>query len=320
MQLILGNVTEDFERWYEHYYKFHLRGQRLAKSTIRTYTATLEKFKKYISDREDIKTLKNIKKEVIIDFLFKLEDDFGREHQPKTKKLYITILQSFFEHISINCDEDKNGEYYTFEREFKGVSPKNIKRKIKIKHLSKKDETILVDYLMSRLDTAPTHYDYIHSIGIKLMLYAGLRVTEMLHLKLLDINKYETDKTDKSVMEITLKDTKAGVEQYTYINKYYIEKELEYFQKTINENEYIFKGLKSKNNIDRSNFYKTISKVYKKAGISKKGLHILRHTSAMNLQDRTKDILVVQEHLRHISPSTTMIYLTTKKDALISAI
>jgi integrase/recombinase XerD len=43
-------------------------------------------------------------------------------------------------------------------------------------------------------------------------------------------------------------------------------------------------------------------------GLDKKGLHIYRHTCAMQLYRKSKDILVTKEKLRHSDIKTTMIY------------
>ena len=56
-----------------------------------------------------------------------------------------------------------------------------------------------------------------------------------------------------------------------------------------------------------------------KAGVNKKGLHIYRHTCAMQLYRKSKDILVTKEKLRHSDIKTTMIYAQAEKSDVANA-
>jgi integrase/recombinase XerD len=56
-----------------------------------------------------------------------------------------------------------------------------------------------------------------------------------------------------------------------------------------------------------------------KAGLDKKGLHIYRHTCAMQLYRKSKDILVTKEKLRHSDIKTTMIYAKAEKNDIAKA-
>jgi len=60
--------------------------------------------------------------------------------------------------------------------------------------------------------------------------------------------------------------------------------------------------------MSRYNLYRKVNTYYRAVGIKKTGLHILRHTSAMMLLDKTGDITYVQELLRHVNIATTNIY------------
>jgi len=56
-----------------------------------------------------------------------------------------------------------------------------------------------------------------------------------------------------------------------------------------------------------------------KAGITKQGLHIFRHTCAMQLYRKSKDILVTKEKLRHSDIKTTMIYAHAERSDVAEA-
>ena len=51
-----------------------------------------------------------------------------------------------------------------------------------------------------------------------------------------------------------------------------------------------------------------MNKIYKKALISKQGLHLLRHTLAMRLVSKGTNLVIIQKILRHSDIKTTTIY------------
>lgn len=324
MTLITGNAIEDIERW-EKPYKSQMVVQHAKENTLTVYGRVLRKFKEFIDGHDSVAIITDIKKPIILEFIQHLEKTH-REKYPdrkgfssKTKSLYITVLKTFFDFISNTCDPDRDtGLVYSFNREFDKIFPKDANKKKKPKHLTDKEYENLMDYLSRRMEDNPSHYDYIHSLGIKLMIHAGLRITEMLNLTLDDFmeSTQTNEKGERDFYEIFLSETKSGQEQEAMILKEAIQSELDYFESIIGMEDYIFKGLGSSQRIDRSNFYRTIKKIYEKAGIRRKGLHILRHTSAMRFQEKTDNVLLTQMHLRHAGVATTMVYVGVGKKEL----
>ena len=319
MVLQTGTISKDFQRWYKSYLRY-MNHQEHKENTFLVYVRILDEFGKFLKKDKEVKVLKDIKKDTFLSFIEELEEKHlekskeNKRYAAKTKGLYIAILKSFFEYINNNCDPDEKGIVYSFEREFKGLAPKKVNKKKKVKYLNDDEIVNIIDYVNLSIEEG-THYDYIHSLAIKLMIFAGLRVTEMLNLLLKEIyiSDIVNDKGEKDFYEIWLGETKSGEEQISLIKKEYIEKELGYFANIIGQDEFIFKGLGAEHRIDRSNMYKTVRKVYEKAGIKRKGLHILRHTAAVTLHRKTGDIVNVKELLRHSSLDTTMIYVKVEK-------
>ena len=153
------------------------------------------------------------------------------------------------------------------------------------------------------------------------MLFGGLRISEVLNLKLYDItiSDLTDDNGDRDIYEIHLKETKSGEEQTALVKITDISKELEFFRDAIKRDEYIFTNPKNNNLIHRSNYYIGVKKIMQKAGLDKKGLHIYRHTCAMQLYRKSKDILVTKEKLRHSDIKTTMIYAKAEKNDIAKA-
>ena len=81
----------------------------------------------------------------------------------------------------------------------------------------------------------------------------------------------------------------------------------------------LFKSQKSSNPIQRNNFYVGVKTLMQKASVPKKGLHIFRHTCAMQLYRKTHDILVIKKKLRHSNIQTTMIYAYAEKSDIAEA-
>ncbi|HIC87414.1 MAG TPA: hypothetical protein EYP03_04220, partial [Aquificae bacterium] len=209
--------------------------------------------------------------------------------------------------ITIDFDYLYNDDFYTYEKEFKGIMPKKANKSKKVSYLSDADVSKLLDFINNNLE-GERHYAYIHALGIKLMLFAGLRVSEVLALTLdnIQISDLRNSENEQDFYEVHLQDTKSKEEQTALIKREHIEKELAYFKLINRDNEFIFKAKNNKNPINRSNFYVSITKIMQDLNIKRKGLHVLRHTCAMQLFRKTGNLLVLKETLRHSDIKTTM--------------
>ena len=280
------------------------------------YSRVLNKLQTYIKEQDEIRKLKEIDKEFILSFLEYFEEGSkSGKFSSKTKTLYIAVLKSFFVYVS-----DNNDEFYTYEREFNGIMPKKANKGKKINYLSDDEVKTLLNYLQNNL-SSKKHYHYIHALGIKLMLFSGLRVSEVLNLKIENIKISDlTDKNGtKDFYEIHLADTKSKEEQTALIKISHIENEILYFTNICKNGDYLFKGKKSKIPINRSNFYVSVNNIMKKLNIRGRGLHIFRHTCAMQLFRKTGNLLVLKETLRHSDIKTTMIYAHAEKRDIANA-
>jgi len=314
MKLEKGTISKDYKRWLKSYLR-HAKHREISKNSMLIYNRVLGKLGEYIEEQDEAEKLSDIDREFFFDFMEWFEENSDKgSFATKTKTLYISVLKSFFVYIS-----DNNDEFYTYEKEFKDIMPKKANKSKKIKYLSDSDVEKLIEFLEDSLKSKK-HYAYIHSLGIKLMLYAGLRISEVLSLQLEDITVSDliNEDSQRDFYEIYLKDTKSKEEQTAIIPIKYIQKELEYFQ-TLNNQKYIFQGKGSKKPINRSNFYISVSKIMQSLNIRSRGLHIFRHTCAMQLYRKTGNLLVLKETLRHSDIKTTMIYAHAEKRDIAKA-
>ena len=315
MRLQLGNIQSDYQRWLKSYMR-HLKYKDVSKNTLDVYTRILHKLQLFIDEQNLAKMMQDMNKEFFLDFIEHSEENSKNGHfSKKTKQLYVSVLKSFFVYIS-----DNNDEFYTYENEFK-IAPKGVNKGKKVKYLTDNEVYRVIDHIDDMRLNRGTYYDHIYALGIKFMLFGGLRISEVLSLRLSDITI--SDLTDgqgnRDIYEIHLQETKSGEEQTALIKIEDIEEELDYFRDRLDDDSHIFISKTKNTLIHRSNFYVSVKTIMQKAGLNKKGLHIYRHTCAMQLYRKSKDILVTKEKLRHSDIKTTMIYAQAEKSDVANA-
>ena len=315
MRLQLGNIQSDYQRWLKSYMR-HLKYKDVSKNTLDVYTRILHKLQLFIDEQNLAKMMQDMNKEFFLDFIEHSEENSKKGHfSKKTKQLYVSVLKSFFVYIS-----DNNDEFYTYENEFK-IAPKGVNKGKKVKYLTDNEVHTVIDYIDDMRLNRGTYYDHIYALGIKLMLFGGLRISEVLSLKLSDItiSDLTDNKGNRDIYEVHLQETKSGEEQTALIKIEDIEEELDYFRNLLDDDSHIFISKTKNTLIHRSNFYVSVKTIMQKAGLNKKGLHIYRHTCAMQLYRKSKDILVTKEKLRHSDIKTTMIYAHAEKSDVANA-
>ncbi|MFA5020244.1 MAG: site-specific tyrosine recombinase/integron integrase [Candidatus Pacearchaeota archaeon] len=135
---------------------------------------------------------------------------------------------------------------------------------------------------------------------LSLMYSAGFRVSELVNLKIEDINFEE--KIGQIRQAKGRKDRVFNIPEFLLIKlKQHVEK-----QKIINQ-KYVFTGPNGK--LSERNIQKIVSLTSKKSGIKKLvHCHTLRHSFATHLLESGVDIRMIQELLGHANLSTTQIY------------
>lgn len=141
-----------------------------------------------------------------------------------------------------------------------------------------------------------------HSLAIKLMYSAGLRVSELVHLK---INDFEFDKNFGWVRK------GKGNKDRLFIIADKLNNELkDYIKENMLEpDSWIFQGYKF-HHLSQKSIYMIVKKAAKKAKIIKRiSPHTLRHSFSTHLIENGYTLTDVQSLLGHASPETTKIYL-----------
>ena len=148
-------------------------------------------------------------------------------------------------------------------------------------------------------------YDYRNKALLELMYATGVRVSEVINVKISDIDFYE------DYITVIGKGNKERIIPLTSIALASIRVYLdEYYQDLLksNKSEYLFIN-KSGGRLTRQGVVKIINTIALKQGITKNIYpHIIRHSFATHLLNNGASLLVIKELLGHENISTTGIY------------
>lgn len=150
-----------------------------------------------------------------------------------------------------------------------------------------------------------------HKAILALLYSAGLRVSEVINLKITHI--------DSSRMVINIINAKGGKDRQVMLNQSVLELLRNYY-KAYRPKEYLFNGQNALQYTSRS--INEFLKMYAlKSGIDNKRVyaHLLRHTSFTHMVENGTDINLIQKLAGHSSVKTTMLY-THISHNLISSI
>ncbi|PKV51563.1 site-specific recombinase XerD [Aquimarina sp. MAR_2010_214] len=138
-----------------------------------------------------------------------------------------------------------------------------------------------------------------HRCIVSLLYSAGLRRSELLELKIQDI--------DSKRMLIHIKNAKNNKDRYSLLSKTVL-KELRVYYKEWKPKKYLFEGLKG-TKYSGSSVKEIVVKAAEKSKINRRVTpHMLRHSFATHLLENGTDLRYIQTLLGHGSTKTTEIY------------
>jgi site-specific recombinase XerD len=157
--------------------------------------------------------------------------------------------------------------------------------------------------IISRIDNIK------HRSIISLLYAAGLRISELINLKISDI--------DSNRMQIRIAGAKGKKDRYVALSDKILVLLKNYYTE-YHPQVYLFNGQDKEKYSDES-IRQILKEACRKAGISKKvSPHTLRHSYATHLLENGVDLRYVQELLGHSRPETTMIYTHVTQKTMIS--
>lgn len=271
-------------------YQHYLISEKMkSDNTVKSYVSDLQNYIFYLNEKIGVENAKSITTEMIKKYLTYLKK-LGYSATSSSRAL--SAIKSFHKFLFIEKWTDNNPAINL-------TSPK----------LDKKLPTVLsVEEVMKLLDTLDdsTPYNLRNQAMIELVYATGLRVSELVNLKLQNLHL-----TNKMISTIG----KGGKERLVPINdyaskilrKYLIEARPKLVIPT-KEQGYVFLNNQG-TAISRQSFFLLLKSMCEKAGITKDvSPHTLRHSFATHLLEAGTDLRLIQEMLGHEDISTTQVY------------
>lgn len=273
-------------------------------SGINTYFNPISKLFYFLNDL-GLASMKEIDEELLSDFLASNTSGLS----DASKKNHRIALLAFFSYID-KQNETIDGNSYMFKIELKNWGGLRGKSGTKLPSYMNKDE---INRFLESVNSFEFSDDvvYRNRLMIKIIIYTGIRVSEMLNLKLKDIFKEE----DVYVIQVRGKGNKPRV---VMIKAKIIENELyHWLNQRVCEDDFLICNKKG-NRLTQAYISRIVEKLLISCGIRKEknGAHMLRHSFATLLYQKHHDLVLVQEALGHADINTSRIYTHFDKERL----
>lgn len=253
---------------------------KYSNNTIETYRYTLEEYIDII--KMDLKSVTQSDIENYLKVLQKKDD-------PKTINHHLNVLTSFYNFLLIEGIIKKNP--------VQNIDKLKMKKKLP-KVLSKEEIIKILD-----IDLVNA-YSYRDKAMLELMYSSGLRISELVNLKMYNID------LDLGMLRVMGKGSKERMVPIGEIANKYVSVYINEYRNSLNKknSDYIFLNNRG-TNISRQSFFKMLQKQAIKKNIKTSFTpHTLRHSFATHMLENGADLRSIQELLGHSDISTTQIY------------
>lgn len=269
VQWFRNRITVPEYRLCPEEYLLKLELKKYANSTVKTYTIFFEMFINHYKDRE----LKTLDESDIRAYLQKLI-------QKKVSNSYlnqtINAIKFYYEIVL-----GMPNRFYEIERP---------RKEYKLPQVISKEEILSIIENTTNLK---------HRCVVQLLYGSGLRRSELINLKITDI--------DSKRMLIKVKDGKGNKDRLTLLSLNAL-KDLRLYFKEWKPKEFLFEGRKG-GKYSAESIVKVVKRAADKAGIRQNiSPHTLRHSFATHLLESNVDLRQIQVLLGHGSSKTTEIY------------
>lgn len=267
--------------------------QKEEKTTVSSYIEDIYKYLEYMENNK-IKTALNIEYQDITNYL-KYLDNNNYETSSIIRKI-----------VSIKLFH----KYLSEEYKIKDVSSKIINPRLR----RKLPNILTIEEIENLLDIKlNTPFDYRNKAMLELMYSSGLRVSELVDLKLNNID------LDNGYVRCLGKGKKERIIPIGEIAIEYLKKYINEYRNSMKKGYYtenVFLNNHGKN-ITRQGFFLIIKNIAKEKNIDKNITpHMLRHSFATHLLNNGANLRTIQEMLGHSSITTTQIYTNVSNDII----
>ena len=277
-------------------YKIELTAIKLKKedTTVESYIEDIYKYLEYIEKNKHIYNALDIDSNSIINYLSYLD----KNNYEKT-----TIVRKI---VSIKLFHKYLNEKYNIPDVSTKIDKPRVRRKLpNILTIEEVDNLLNI-----QLNNA---YDFRNKAMLELMYSSGLRVSELVELKIKDID------LDNGYVKCFGKGGKERIIPIGEIAVDYLKKYIYEYRDSMKKGYYtenVFLNNHGKK-ISRQGFFLIIKEIAKEKKIEKNITpHMLRHSFATHLLNNGADLRTIQEMLGHSSITTTRIYTNVSTDIL----
>lgn len=267
--------------------------QKEEETTVSSYIEDIYKYLEYMENNK-IKTALDIEYQNITNYLKYLDNN-----NYKTSSIIRKIVSIKLFH-----------KYLSEEYKIKDVSSKIINPRLR----RKLPNILTIEEVDNLLDIKlNTPFDYRNKAMLELMYSSGLRVSELVDLKLNNID------LDNGYVRCLGKGKKERIIPIGEIAIEYLKKYINEYRNSMKKGYYtenVFLNNHGKN-ITRQGFFLIIKNIAKEKNIDKNITpHMLRHSFATHLLNNGANLRTIQEMLGHSSITTTQIYTNVSNDII----
>ena len=273
-------------------------------SGINTYFNPLVKLFDFLENL-GLASMKEIDEELLSDFLASSTSGLS----DASKKNHRIALLALFSYID-KQNQNNDGTSYLFKIELKNWGGLRGQSGSKLpSYMNKEEITRFLDSIDSYEFSVETSYR--NRLILKMIIYTGIRVSEMLNLRIKDIFKEE----DVYILQVRGKGNKPRV---VMIKSSIIENDLQNWLNIRLCNDDLLVCNKKGNRLTQAYVSRIVEKILISSGIRKEknGAHMLRHSFATLLYQKHHDLILVQEALGHADINTSRIYTHFDKERL----
>ena len=291
--MIASNLNSKNQDILNEYQVYLLTEQHLLDNSISSYVTDIYKYLEH-TEEKNINSCFDIKKDDLIDFLSHLDKEKYSIYSVVRK---ISAIRNF--HLFL----------------YKKYKVSDISEQIENPRFYKKIPDVLSIEEVDMLLDIPlrTNYDYRNKAMLELIYATGLRVSELVHLEINNID------LENGYVRCFGKGNKERIVPVGEIALKYLKIYLTYYRDSLVKKSicnYLFLNNHGAG-LTRQGFFKILKAIAKDKGIEKNITpHMLRHSFATHLLNNGADLRSIQMMLGHINLSTTQIYTTVSNQVL----